>query len=659
MKFAYDHPETQRLLKKWAGRFALHRASYFFWNQGFEKQKSQTGLLQSLLYQILRHNPELAQIANTASNRLHHEVWDFPQLKSVFERVISTAEMNTRFCFFIDGLDEYDGEEEDIASLLLSINKSPHIKICASSRPRPIFEQRLWSHDLSLKMQDLTKEDMRIYVRNTLHEGSRFRELSAWKQEGEHLMELIAERARGVWLWVFLVTRDLKYAVNRNEDLVKLRKIVNSFPEGLEEYFTRIISQIRPSFRDEMARIFLAALEGVQPLPLFAFSLLVRELSDPDYATEATSSPLDADETSETHKVWKVRIQNRCGDLFIVEDGNHPTLLDCPVDFLHRTVRDFLQDCYLRNLKAELKSNFNPSLSLCKVMLYFLKKHPGSTGSGLKDGSSLNSIMTVVDQVLYHAHEAERQYDFSGSALIDVLDQVDEVVSTIHARSPRGNFARLLPRGNHWTCARDSPRARGLDEYREGGNCNYIALTVQARLVAYVRAKLAANPARLRKPGRPLLDYALRPHRVTPLTTPYHAQRDEPNISIELVGLLLEAGADPNQRVFLNDDRSVWALFLISCAESMRRKEVNEASITAWKRASELMIEHGARSDGFSPADPAELRDVGRVLRSIFGDDKASELMQKMREKEKERLSKSWTGWLYNQIVGRDQIYGH
>lgn len=648
MKFAYDHADTQRLLEKWAHPFKLYTASYFFWNQGFEMQKSQTGLLQSLLYQILRHNPDLAPIAKTG--RLQHEIWDFQELKSVFEKVISTTEMNTRLCFFIDGLDEYDGEEEEISRLLLSINKSPHIKICASSRPRTVFDDTLWSEDFNLKMQDLTKEDMKVYVRNTLYEIPRFRSLSGSKSAAQTLMELIAKHARGVWLWVFLISRDLRHAVNRREGLEKLRDIVDEFPRGLEEYFTRIISDIRPVYRDEMARIFLAALEGVQQLPLLAYALVMKELSDPDYATEAATSSLDEHDCSSTEKDWKVRMQNRCGDLLVVDDGDHPTFLDCHVDFLHRTVRDFLQDCYLQDLKAELKSSFSPSISLCRVMLYFLKKHPETTGFGSKDANSLNRIIIIVDQVLYYAREAERHADTTGSAPVAVLDQVDQVVSTIHARSVRGNFARLLTTGNHWTCARDSPRARGLDEYREGGNCTYLALTVQAGLVTYVRAKLAADPARLRKPGRPLLDYALRPYRVTPLTTPYHAQRDEPNINVELVALLLEAGADPNQPVFLNDDRSVWALFLISCAESTARKEFNEVSREAWKRASELLIEHGARSDCFGPADPAGIRDVRQVLQSIFGDDKADELMKKMREEETERLSKSWRGWLYNRF---------
>lgn len=646
MKFAYDHPDTRKLLQKWAYPFKLYTASYFFWNQGFERQKSQAGLLQSLLYQILRHNPDLASVAKTG--RLHHELWDFQELKSVFEQVISKTEMKTRFCFFVDGLDEYNGEDEDISGLLLSINKSPHIKICASSRPRTVFDDTLWSDGFGLKMQDMTKDDMKVYVRNTFHGSPRFEQLPGSRDLAEELTEQIAKGARGVWLWVFLISRDLKHAANRGEGPDKLKEIVDSFPADLEEYFARIISDVKPAFRDEMARIFLASLEGVQPLPLLAFTLVVKELSDPDYAMKATTSSLDPRDVRKIEKNWKERLYNRCGDLFVVEDGPHPNFLDCPVDFLHRTVRDFLQDCYLENLKAELKSSFNPSLSLCRVMLYFLKKHPERAGFRAKDKKSINSIINVVDQVLYYAREAERYAGIANSTLNAILDEVDEVVSAIHPQSPRGTLSRLINTENHWTCARDSPRARGLDKYDEGGNCNYLALTVQARIVTYVRAKLAANPGRLRKPGRPLLDYALRPYRITPLATPYHAQRDEPNISVETVELLLEAGADPNQMVFLNDDRSVWALFLISCAESTARKEFNEASKEAWKRASELMIEHGARSKCFSPADPAGLRDLGQVLRSIFRDDEADELMRKVRGKEAERFSKSWPGRLYN-----------
>jgi hypothetical protein len=71
-----------------------------------------------------------------------------------------------------------------------------------------------------------------------------------------------------------------------------------------------------------------------------------------------------------------------------------------------------------------------------------------------------------------------------------------------------GHFARKI--SNHWTHARDAPKNQGFDKYVEGGRCNFLALAVQARLVKYVRAKLLAPPGSMRKPERPLLDYALR-----------------------------------------------------------------------------------------------------------------------------------------------------
>jgi hypothetical protein len=58
MKFVSDHPKTKEALRAWAGGEALHTASFYFWNQGFELQKSQKGLLRTLLFQILSKTPD-------------------------------------------------------------------------------------------------------------------------------------------------------------------------------------------------------------------------------------------------------------------------------------------------------------------------------------------------------------------------------------------------------------------------------------------------------------------------------------------------------------------------------------------------------------------------------------------------------------------------
>jgi hypothetical protein len=59
MKFLCDHRTKKDSLQKWADGSKLCLASYFFWSAGTEMQKSQEGLLQTLLHQILQQCPEM------------------------------------------------------------------------------------------------------------------------------------------------------------------------------------------------------------------------------------------------------------------------------------------------------------------------------------------------------------------------------------------------------------------------------------------------------------------------------------------------------------------------------------------------------------------------------------------------------------------------
>lgn len=173
---------------------------------------------------------------------------------------------------------------------------------------------------------------------------------------------------------------------------------------------------------------------------------------------------------------WNARIQDRCGDLLVVRNPEtYPIFLQSPADFLHRTVRDFLQDCYYDKLKelVAVQEGFNPLISLCRMMLFMLKSVPKVPD--FRHRSSLN-IFSLTDALLYYAHEVEKQTlepETGWSPVTDVLDELDRV---------NCGHAGML-RGKHWTNARDLPRARGYEEYREGGKCNFLALAVQARLV--------------------------------------------------------------------------------------------------------------------------------------------------------------------------------
>ena len=62
MKYFYNHENTLIALRSWAGKKQLVTAGFFFWYAGTDMQKPQQGLLQTLLYNVLRQNPALVPL---------------------------------------------------------------------------------------------------------------------------------------------------------------------------------------------------------------------------------------------------------------------------------------------------------------------------------------------------------------------------------------------------------------------------------------------------------------------------------------------------------------------------------------------------------------------------------------------------------------------
>jgi hypothetical protein len=135
----------------------------------------------------------------------------------------------------------------------------------------------------------------------------------------EGIISDVSDYADGVWLWVFLVTRDILREVNNNEGIGTLRKILEHFPADLEEYFKLIIAKIVDLHQEEMAQTFLVTVYELQPLPLYAFGLLEEEKKNPDYSLIAPIKQVSTAELELHYPIWRSRVQNRCGDLLVVD----------------------------------------------------------------------------------------------------------------------------------------------------------------------------------------------------------------------------------------------------------------------------------------------------------------------------------------------------
>ncbi|KAF2643043.1 hypothetical protein P280DRAFT_538892 [Massarina eburnea CBS 473.64] len=629
MKSIYENTRTMKNLHEWAGSKRLYVASFYFWNQGTEKQKSGLGLFQSLLYQILRSTPDIMTTVckdYMAQDRLHYEAWEMRELQEMFRRISQQDQLDAKFCFFIDGLDEYDGEEKDMIELLTALSLSEHIKICVSSRPGRLYESFLPSQDRKFDIANFTKEDMKRHIDIHLQKSSNWRNLAASDSQSSYdcqqIISEISARAAGVWLWVSLVTNDVVKEADKNEDIDTLRRIVHEFPHDLYAYFERMIKKIPKLHREEMAQMFLIAVVESRPFPLYAFSILEKERKNKDYVTD---TPIHAQQEAIELVDWealKSRVQNRCSDLLIIHDwlDHRPNYQTHSVDFLHRTVRDFLLD-YHRQLRMYLVKDFDPLVSMSRICLGLLKTFPDDMD--LRDVPH-PGILIITSEIMHYAYEVEKQSELEEETpLVHVLDELDRVNS---------HYARD-PTGVHWTQSCHSFKRDGRFVSGEGTQCSFLGLAVQARLVKYVRAKIQADHRNMQKDGRPLLDYALRIQDMTSRFLPNHRERYDPSPDIDMVKSLLRNGADPNQAVHLNSGYSVWELFLISIYElhefdGSRSRAQKERLNKAWYKACEAMIEAGARSDCLPNSDLG--MDASAVFHRVFGENRGYILDQEM-----------------------------
>lgn len=182
MKFLCSHSATRALLQEWAAKRRLVIASHFFWIAGGKLQRSQEGLLRSILYQILQECPELAPLvmqSRGTDKNLLSLLWTTKELADSLLTIARQRTLSTCFCFFIDGLDEYDGEHAEIIRILSDLTSSPFMKICTASRPWNIF-QRTYGREPGkmLTMQDLTKIDIEHYITGTLRTDAQFCQMS-------------------------------------------------------------------------------------------------------------------------------------------------------------------------------------------------------------------------------------------------------------------------------------------------------------------------------------------------------------------------------------------------------------------------------------------------------------------------------------------------
>jgi hypothetical protein len=389
MKFLCNNPRVKQELDNWAGKKKLIFAPFFFWNSGEKLQMSLQGLFRSLLFETLKQGPALIpEIFPSEWEALEFELSEsesvpfrIPEINAAFKILIGKQTFSDhRLCFFIDGLDEYEGDSVEhwaLAKNLQDWAESKDIKICVSSRPHTQF-LKTFSNDpkLRIHLHELTRGDIARFARLAFEKDTNF---DGIRNRYESLVNDVVNMADGVFLWARLVVRSLLSGIGYQDSPSVLKEKLNVVPKGLDDLFDKLLDSIDPSDRKRSDRMLLiATMQHTNGLSINALLYTwLEDLADPDFPFKSALQGFSDEEIRTRHESLRCQLDSLSKGLLemIPVSPRYPEdiFFGYKVQFFHRTVRDYLQENSRQHqMKARLP-DFDPARAYCRLCLAKLK----------------------------------------------------------------------------------------------------------------------------------------------------------------------------------------------------------------------------------------------------------------------------------------------
>ena len=383
-------------------------------------QKSLYGLFRSLLHDTLKECPELIP---TVLPDLWQHVTSLPwqtsanfqlradTVRTGFFRLLHCRDLYKQhcFCFFIDGLDEFEETHQvdykAMVEILASWTKTAtdDVKLCVSSREYNVF-LNFFDRNKRLCLQDLTKADMENYIRDRL--------LDINDLEKESIIRTILAKAAGIFLWVTLVIKSIRRRLEDGYQLSAMEEEVNSLPDELEMLFEHLWRSIPKSSQKKACWTFAmvncldTAREGMYKvrLDLLSYSFLDDYATDQSFAFAAHFSRPEIGDTTkaEREEMARKRLNRHCQGL--LESSIHGD-----ITYTHRSVPEFLKSSCLEKLKPALQG-FSAKNALSTLRLAELRNR---VPCKLSESDKLALSMLVTDIVGFRKQANLDQAPFS------------------------------------------------------------------------------------------------------------------------------------------------------------------------------------------------------------------------------------------------------
>ncbi|KAK7712426.1 hypothetical protein SLS64_004810 [Diaporthe eres] len=369
MKYVSNHPQTTSLLKLWTGQSELFTVQFFFYALGRLEQKSQEGVLRSLLFQFLDKHRDLIERALPAmwkeaiiTEDKEHDlaIPSIPEMQNSFLQLLGAVSADTRLFILIDGLDEFEGKHASIAAFLSRLERLANVKVLVSSRPLPVFV-RAFDHAPKMYLQELTKEDIETYITDTLWHHPHMAQLSYIEPtELMNIAEVLVSKACGVFLWVVLACQSILEGLDEYDTTPELMSRANKIPPELGDFFRQMIDGIDPRKREQSARFLRLIFESqtssaFDPIPTLGLAIVDEQGLRADFMGPNATGLSNKEKVLLCRRL-EGRLRSRCSGLVEIQldsdlalirksepiTAEDATIANSRVVFLHRSLYEFL-----------------------------------------------------------------------------------------------------------------------------------------------------------------------------------------------------------------------------------------------------------------------------------------------------------------------------
>lgn len=310
MSFLLNDPRTKTNLQTWAGDCTVHVFSFFFWKPGTTLQKTTTGLLRSLLFQIARSKPDAVDVILSQDTSLSFSAWHEARLCGTIEQLMA-AYQSDRILFLIDGLDECEDDHGELVDVLNRLGSGANVKTLCSSRP-----------EIALKRHIGTPPEFSLEVLNykdiLIHAGKAF---MPYGKALEKFSDPVASGAEGVFLWAVLVCKSLVRGHIDGDDDRVLYERLSTIPRGLDGLFARMFSDV-DAVHQKSLKFYLHSLDyriGGTSIPLIVAALHCRQINSLEHFFKICSDE-------------EIRIVSQSRGLIEIQGSNSSFSSDDPVE---------------------------------------------------------------------------------------------------------------------------------------------------------------------------------------------------------------------------------------------------------------------------------------------------------------------------------------